>query len=175
MNNIYITNKKYRFCNLICFLFVLIGLGHSMNLRADTLEIEEKIVLNASSKAVWALVGGFKALDRWHPDVAESTLIGTGEEAGDIRILKLNNNKTIVEILDSYNDNKMIFQYRIIESPLPVENYIASINVVNKSDDLTEVIWSSSFIAVGVSEDEAKQLISGIYSTGLNSLNRLFE
>lgn len=175
MNNTYIANKKYRFSNLICFVFAFMVLVISVNLRADTLDIEEKIVINASAKAVWALAGGFKAIDRWHPDVADSTLIGTGKEAGDIRVLKLNNDKTIVEMLESYDENEMIFQYRIIESPLPVENYIASITVMSKDDNSTEIIWRSSFNAAGVSEGEAKELISGIYLTGLNALKRLFK
>ena len=155
-------------------MLALIVLGQSVSLSADELMVEEKIVLNASSKAVWALVGGFKALDRWHPDVAESTLIGTGKEVGDIRVLTLNNNQTIVEKLESYDESAMTFEYRILESPLPIKNYLASIAVINKEDHLTEVIWKSSFNAVNVSDDEVKQIISGIYKTGLNSLHELF-
>ena len=168
-------NKNYKLHNLILLVFVLIGVVLSKSLWADALKVEEKVVLNASSKAVWALVGGFKALDRWHPDIAESMLIGTGKEAGDIRILTLNNNDTIVERLDSYDENSMILQYRILESPLPIENYLASITVISIDENLAEVIWKSSFNAVSVSEDEVKQIISGIYLTGFQSLNDLFK
>ena len=169
------TNKNYKFHSSILFVLVLTGLGLSMDLCADDLKVEERIVLNVPSKAVWALVGGFKALDRWHPDVAESTLIGTGKKVGDIRVLTLANSKTIVERLESYNENAMILKYRILESPLPVENYVASISVTNMGDNLAEVVWQSSFNAVDVSEDEAINIIRGIYLTGLNSINRLFK
>ena len=168
------TNEKHKHKKLFLLMFVLVLLGLSVNLWAGDLKVEEKIVLNALPKAVWALVGGFKALDRWHPDVAESALIGTGKQAGDIRILTLNNSETIVEILDSYDEGAMVLQYRILESPLPVENYAASISVKSKDGDLAEVIWQSSFNAVNVSDDEVKQIISGIYLTGLDSLNSLF-
>ena len=175
MNNTNKTNKRYDLHHLALLVFALISLAQPSVSWADELQVKEKIVLNASSKAVWALVGGFKALDRWHPDVAKSALIGTGKEAGDIRVLTLNNSETIVERLESYDENAMIFQYRIIESPLPVENYRASITVISVDANLTEVIWQSSFNAVDVSKDEVKQLISGIYLAGLNSLNGLFK
>ena len=156
-------------------LLILIVFCQSAALWANELKVEEKIVLNASTNAVWALVGGFKALDRWHPDVEESTLIGTGQEVGNVRILTLTNKETIVERLEFYDENTMNFQYRILESPLPIENYIASISVKNIDDNMTEVIWSSSFNAVEVGEEEVKQIISGIYIAGLKSLNSLFE
>ena len=137
--------------------------------------VEEKIVLNESSKAVWALVGGFKALDRWHPGVIESTLMGTGREKGDIRILTLDNNDTIVERLDFYDENSMMLQYKILESPLPIENYTASITVTKKDENLTEVIWKSTFDAVNISDDEVKQIIRNIYMAGFQSLNDIFK
>jgi len=172
---IYSKNKNYKLHNLILLVFILIGIGLSKSSWADALMVEEKIVLNEPSKAVWALVGGFKALDRWHPDVAESTLIGTGKEKGDIRVLTLGNNDTIVERLDFYDENSMILQYRILESPLPIENYTATITVRNKDENLTEVVWKSSFNAVNISDDEVKQIIRGIYLAGFKSLNNIFK
>ena len=156
-------------------MFVLFGAGLSKSLRAEALMVEEKIVLNVSSKAVWALVGGFKALDRWHPDITDSNLIGTGKEAGDIRILTLGNNDTIVERLDFYDENSMTLQYRILESPLPIENYTAILTVINKDENLAEVVWKSSFNAVNINEDEIKKIIKGIYLSGFQSLNNIFK
>lgn len=158
------------------FLLLAIALfSQSTTLWANELEVEKKIVLNASPRAVWALVGGFKALDRWHPEIIESTLIGTGKKVGDIRILTLADGETIVERLESYDENAMNLQYRILESPLPIENYVASIQVKNIGDKMTEVLWRSSFHAVEIGEGEIKEIISSIYTAGLNSLNNLFE
>ena len=175
MNTIYIRNTKNKFSSLVFLILFLSIASLSNDLCAETLEVEEKITLPASSKAVWALVGGFHALDRWHPDVATSTMIGTGKQAGDVRVLTLNNNETIVEKLDSYSEKTMSLQYRILESPLPIANYAASLSVISLENNKTEVIWRSSFIAVGVSGDEAKKIISGIYSTGFQSLNELYK
>lgn len=167
--------NKFKVRRLVLLTVFLMVSGLSNSLWADTLEVEEKIILPASSKAVWALIGGFHALDRWHPDVATSIMTGTGKQAGDIRLLTLNNNATIVERLDSYDEKSMTLRYRILESPLPIENYAASVSVISLEKNMAEVIWKSSFNAVGVSNDEAKQIISGIYLTGLQSLNELFQ
>ena len=175
MEIIYSKNKNYKLRNQFLLVFVLIGIGLLKGSWADTLMVEEKIVLNVSSKAVWALVGGFKAIDRWHPDITDSTLIGTGKDEGDIRILTLDNNDTIVERLDFYYENSMTLQYRILESPLPIENYTATITVINKDEDMAEVVWKSSFDAVSISEDEVKQIIRGIYLAGFQSLNNIFK
>ncbi len=175
MKIVYNKNKIHKLRNLILLVFILLGIGLSKSSWADALIVEEKVVLNVSSKAVWALVGGFKALDRWHPDVIESTLIGTGKEKGDIRILTLNNNDTIIERLDFYDESSMLLQYRILESPLPIEKYTATITVKYKEENLTEVVWKSSFDAVSISDDEAKQIIKDIYLTGLQSLNDIFK
>ena len=168
-------NDKNKFSRLVIFTLFLTISGLSSSLWADTPNVEKKTTLPASSKAVWALVGGFYAMDRWHPDVATSTMIGTGKQAGDVRVLTLHNNATIVEKLDAYDEKTMTLQYRILESPLPIENYTASLSVTSVKNNMAEVTWKSSFNAAGVSEEEAKQIISGIYSTGLQSLHELFK
>lgn len=175
MNRFSKFRKGYKIIYLLPFLLFLLPLGLPVNLWASELMVAEKIVLNASSKAIWALVGEFNAIDRWHPDIKNSTLMGTGKESGDIRVLTLNNNLTIVERLELYDENEMSLQYRILESPLPIANYTATIAVKNIDNKLTEIIWQSTFDAVDVSEDEVKQIISSIYLKGLNSLAILFK
>lgn len=170
-----IQNINIKFRNLVFIIIFPTIFGLSNSLWADTLEVEEKIILPAPSKAVWALIGGFHALDRWHPDVATSTMIGTGKQAGDVRVLTLHNNERIVEKLDTYDEKTMSLRYRILESPLPIENYAASLSVTSIDNNMTVVIWKSSFNAAGASKEEAKQIISGIYITGLQSLKNLFK
>ncbi len=154
---------------------LLISLGCSMNLHAEQLMVEEKILVNARANAVWALIGGFQALDRWHPGVLASTLLGTGKAAGDIRVLTLADDVHIVEKLELYDETAMSLQYAILESPLPVGNYHATITVKSIGNNEAEVSWQSTFNAVGASNDEVKKIISDIYLAGLNSLIKLYK
>lgn len=59
--------------------------------------------------------------------------------------------------MEFYDDNAVILHYRILESPLPVENYVASVTVMNIDDSVTEVVWQLPFNAVNVSDEEVKE------------------
>ncbi|QMU60450.1 MAG: SRPBCC family protein [Gammaproteobacteria bacterium] len=160
---------------VITLCFLLVSLGYSMNLYADQLMVEERVLVNAPAKTVWALIGGFQVLDRWHPAVLATTLLGTGKDTGDIRVLALGDDVHIVEKLELYDETEMSFQYSILESPLPLENYHAVITVKSAADNEAEVIWQSTFNAVGASNDEVKKTISDIYLAGLNALITLYK
>ena len=174
MSSTYKSNCNKRSHSLIFLMLAMFGFFQSMNLQAGELNVEEKAVIHVQAKAIWTLIGGFKAIDRWHPDVEVTTLLGSGKEKGDIRVLTLENNLKIVEILELYDENAMTLQYRILESPLPITNYHASLTVKNIDDKMAEIIWKSSFDPVDVRDDEVKKIISGIYISGFESLTKLF-
>ena len=162
--------------NMIFTLFLLmIGFGQSVSLHAEPLMVEEKVIVSAPAKAVWALIGGFHVLDRWHPAVTQTTLIGTGKNIGDIRDLTLDNGQHVIERLEMYDETAMAFQYEIMKSPLPIADYHAVITVESVERNKAEVTWRSNFTAVGASDEEAKSIISGIYVAGLNSLMTLYK
>ncbi len=161
--------------SVITFGLLLISIVCSVNLHAEQLMVEEKVLVNAPAEAVWALVGGFHVLDRWHPAVIASALLGTGKDSGDIRVLTLGDDVHIVEKLEVYDETTMSLQYAILESPLPVGNYRATITVKSIGNNEAEVSWQSTFNAVGASNDEVKKIISDIYLAGLNSLIKLYK
>jgi len=173
MKNVFKTRKYKHVFAIACFL--LISLGYSVNLHAEQLMVEEKVLIKAPAKAVWALIGGFQVLDRWHPAVITSSLLGAGKNAGDIRVLTLANDAQIVEKLERYDETAMSFQYAILDSPLPVENYHETVTVKSIDNNEAEVIWQSTFNAVGASNDEVKKIISEIYLSGFNNLTTLYE
>jgi len=172
----YQSNVRNKFKHSVITLgLLLISIVCSVNLHAEQLMVEEKVLVNAPAEAVWALIGGFQALDRWHPAVLASTLLGNGKDEGDIRVLTLGDDVHIVEKLEVYDETTMSLQYAILESPLPVGNYHATITVKSIADNEAEVSWQSTFNAVGASNDEVKKIISDIYLAGLNSLIKLYK
>lgn len=127
--------------------------------------------LDVPVQQVWDLIGGFNALPDWHPAVENSEL----DNGGRIRKLSLAGGGTITERLERISDNEHAYTYSIINSPLPVSNYTATIRVLK--DDTgkgTVVEWSSSFKADGAPENEAVKIIRDIYQTGLDNLQRIF-
>jgi len=127
--------------------------------------------LDVPAQQVWDLIGSFNALPDWHPAVESSEL----EKGGQIRKLRLAGGGTIVEKLETISDNERVYTYSIVDSPLPVSDYMASISVRQDDDgDGTIVEWSSSFQAQGASENEAVRAIEEIYEAGFNNLKRIF-
>ena len=127
--------------------------------------------LDVPAQQVWDLIGSFNALPDWHPAVESSEL----EKGGQIRKLRLVGGGTIVEKLETISDNERVYTYSIVDSPLPVSEYTASISVRRDDDgDGTIVEWSSSFQAQGAPENEAVRAIEEIYEAGFDNLKRIF-
>ncbi len=123
-----------------------------------------------SAAQIWDLIGGFNALPEWHPAVEKSVL----EEGGTVRRLSLAGGGEIVERLEQSDDDGRVYTYSILESPLPVAGYVATIKVRESADGGSEIEWSSEFSPSGAPEAEAVQAIQGIYQAGFDSLKKMF-
>ncbi|MCS3902544.1 hypothetical protein J2T55_000548 [Methylohalomonas lacus] len=127
--------------------------------------------LDVPAQQVWDLVGRFNALPDWHPAIEHSEL----DNGGQVRKLSLVGGGTIVEQLEQVNDNEHLYTYSILDSPLPVSNYTASIRVrQDASGNGTIIEWSSSFQPAGAPENEAVKIIEDIYQAGFDNLKRIF-
>ena len=125
--------------------------------------------LNASADQVWKLIGGFNALPDWHPAIEKSELT----QEGQTRTLSLAGGGRIVEKLEKVDDGARTYTYSIIDSPLPVKNYTATITVTGEGDNST-IEWSSEYEAAGASNAEALETIEGIYQAGFDNLKKMF-
>ena len=125
--------------------------------------------LPVTAEKVWELIGGFNALPDWHPAVEKSEL----EDGGQQRRLSLMGGGTIVERLEPAGDGQYTYSYSIVDSLLPVANYVASIKVIDDGDGC-RIDWSSEFEAAGAPENEAMDAIAGIYQAGFDNLKKIF-
>lgn len=142
---------------------------------AGNLNVSKEVSVNASIKTVWKMVGGFNALDVWHPVVIDSTLkSGAGSEPGDIRLLTLGNGATITEKLILLDDAKKTYTYAITESPLPVMDYVSTITVSESPEGMAKIEWASTFNANNAPDMKAVEAITGVYEAGLNNLVKHF-
>ena len=133
-------------------------------------KVDMKTNLDVTADEVWKLIGGFNTLPDWHPAIEKSEL----EEEGSMRRLSLAGGGTIMEKLEKLDDNERVYSYSIIDSPLPVSNYIATIRVKEDGEGKTIVEWSSEFEAEGTAENEAMDVIAGIYQAGFDNLKKIF-
>ncbi len=126
--------------------------------------------LNVSPEKLWEMIGGFNALPDWHPAVEKSEL----EEEGSVRRLSLAGGGTIIEKLEKIDDNEHLYSYTIVDSPLPVENYASTIRVKDDGSGNSTVEWSSEFSPKDVPENDAVEVIQGIYHAGFDNLKKMF-
>ncbi len=131
------------------------------------------IEINVSADEVWKLIGELNAVPDWHPAVSESHTEGKGK--GSVRRLSLAGGGTIIERLERIDDDERLYSYSIVDSPLPVSDYSATIGVRDKGDGTARVVeWSSEFRPSGASESEASKVIQGIYDAGFEILKKIF-
>jgi carbon monoxide dehydrogenase subunit G len=138
---------------------------------AWALDVTEKIEIKAAPDKVWAAIGDFCGIANWHPVVAKCE---AGEDGGvKMRTLTTKDGGVLKEALTNWDDQAMSYTYTIMESPLPVAKYVSTIKVSGTGDAST-IEWSSTFNAKDAPDDKAKEVISGIYKAGLESLMKKF-
>lgn len=135
-------------------------------------------VINAPAARVWERVRDFNALPRWHPRIRESR-IENGEpsdKVGCIRDLRLQNGDRIREKLLGLSDHDLFCTYAILESPMPIENYVATLRLTPVTDgEKTFIEWSADFDCAPDMEAELVNGIGGnVFQGGFDALKRHF-
>src|ERR1700758_3094591 len=148
-----------------------IALAPASATAAIVLSVKEKVELSAPPEKVWDLIKDFGGLHTWHP-VFASTEITSGKDnnRGAVRVLTTKDGAKITERLERYQPRAFSYTYRITDSPLPITDYVSTIQVkANKSGSV--VYWSSHFKAKeGTADAEAVKLVRGVYRAGLDNL-----
>jgi Polyketide cyclase / dehydrase and lipid transport len=136
-------------------------------------------VINAPIEQVWARIRDFKTLDAWHPGISSSVIEdgGPSDRVGCIRKMELQGGGVIREQLLEMSDLGHHYSYSILESPLPVANYRATLRLRRISDgNRTFAEWSASFDAdPPEKQGDAEALISnGVFQGGFDALKQHF-
>jgi Polyketide cyclase / dehydrase and lipid transport len=134
-------------------------------------EVFVSCVINAPAGAVWQVVRNFNGLPDWTPFVAESRIEQNmlADQVGCIRNFRLKDGGKIRERLLALSDYDMSCTYSILESPMGVENYIATLALFPITDgNTTLATWKATFDAP---EEREVALVSDI---GLNVFQAAF-
>ena len=136
---------------------------------AQAIEVKKSSEAPGTPAEVWAVVGDFCAIKDWHPAVAECEQ--TEEDGATYRILTLGDGGKIKEKLTNMGDTT--YSYDIIESPLPVQNYSAILEIgEGDGDDTVEIEWEAEFDAKGAEDAEAEKVIVGIINDGVSGIKK---
>ena len=133
-------------------------------------------VIPAPAPTVWQVVRNFNGLPDWTPFVAESRIEQNmaPDQVGCIRNFRLKDGGRIRERLLALSDYDMSCTYSILESPMGVENYIATLALAPVTEgDATFASWKAEFDAAPEREEELARHIGGnVFQAALAALKK---
>jgi len=113
----------------------------------------------AGVDAVWAKIADFGGIADWAPGLEKCELEGEG--IGCVRRIAMGGMQ-VAERLEKLDAVERSLTYSIVEGPMPIENYLATITVSDAGNGRSHIVWTCSFDAPGMSNEQAQGLASGM-------------
>ncbi|WP_431636561.1 SRPBCC family protein [Dyella sp. KULCS107] len=135
------------------------------------LSVSESVDLQAPADAVWKTLGDFGGAQRYLDVVKRCELVH--HDGSTERVLHLKGGGSARERLVLSSDDDRALRYTMVESPLPVADYVSTVRVDPLGPQRCRVTWAATFDAHGGSDEEAREAVSGIYRVGLEGLRQL--
>ena len=111
-------------------------------------EVRRSTVIDAPLDAVWTVLRDFNGHDRWHPAVAESVIEDgrRSDEVGCVRRFRMVDGGVLREQLLRLSDEERSMTYCILEAPIPLIDYVATLSLSPVTDgERTFWEWRSTF------------------------------
>jgi uncharacterized protein len=145
-----------------------------LNLIHVHVDITQNDIIHASAEKIWSLISDFNDLPKWHPAIADS-FIEPGKsngEPGCVRHFTLKNNGgTIREELMILDNDNFLVQYKILNAPMLLSHYQASLKLVRLDANQTKIIWECHFDCHLKHKPTLQKMISmDVFQTGFDAL-----
>ena len=135
-------------------------------------------VIDAPIDDVWDKIRDFNALPAWHPSIADSRIENDepSDKVGCIRNFNLKDGGNLREQLLTLSDVDYQCTYSILISPMPLENYQATLRLVPITDgNRTYAEWTAEFTCRPEDEEELVNNIgNGVFQAGFDALKDSF-
>ncbi len=137
-------------------------------------KVVKSTVLPAPVEAVWEVLRDFNGHDRWHPIVADSVVEKgwPSDRVGCVRKFHLQDGSELREQLLTLSDADMAFSYCLLDTPVPLLNYVAHVRLIPVTDgDMTFWHWESRFDTPPGRERELQQMVAeNVYQGGMDAI-----
>jgi hypothetical protein len=134
-------------------------------------------IIDAPVDRLWSVLRDFNGHDRWHPIVARSEIERAypPDRVGCIRRFLLRDGSELREQLLTLSDLEMTFSYCLLDTPIPLFNYVAHVRLLPVTDGNRSFWhWESRFTTPPGREAELEQLVGDeVYTNGIEAVRRL--
>ena len=135
-------------------------------------------VIGAPADRIWQTIRDFNALPDWVPAVRESRIEGgqPADQVGCVRAFRLQDGGFLRERLLALSDYDFSVTYAILESPMGVENYIATLKLAPITDgNRTFAEWTAEFDCDPANEAELIDNIgNNVFQAAFDALKARF-
>ncbi len=139
------------------------------------MHVYRSMIIDDAVDRVWQAIRDFHGVAAWNPGVDKAVLEnGAPTATGTIRSLQINDGTVFRETLLAHSDIEYFYTYDVLESPLPVTNYISTHRLIPIThSDQTLSIWESHFECAPDVANEMDSIVGdAIYIGGMTGLNR---
>lgn len=126
--------------------------------------------INVPAAKVWEKLSSFRGIEEFSPIERSVT---EGEGVGASRKCYMPDGAEISERLEKVDNSKMTLQYKIIEGPFPITDYLSTIKVKALGNKTCEVIWGAEFNVGDEAKAQMEELFGGFYNVIIDSLESL--
>jgi hypothetical protein len=138
--------------------------------------VVKSTIIDASTDQVWAVLRDFNGHDRWHPEVATSQIERnqTSDRIGCVRRFRLADGSELREQLLALSDLEQSFSYCLLDTPIPLFNYVAHVRLLPVTDgDRTFWHWESRFTTRPGDEKRLTDMVGEqIYQAGFDAIRK---
>lgn len=160
---------------IICKVCVIILLcvcslsGFTQTDKFEKAEVENSIMFKGNINDVWDYLSDLGNLQHLVPSTIEQSVV-EGIGVGSTVTLTLKNKGKIVEKVTKLNPKKHRISYNMIETPLPIRDYLATFSIRKIDSEQIEVTFNANF---EVQEINRKQRIDAFNNLQVELLENL--
>lgn len=149
-------------------------------------DVYRSTVVDAPLDSIWPLLRDFNSHHQWHPAIADSVIEQNKlpDQVGCIRRFTLQDGSVLREQLLSLSDFHRSLSYCVLDAPIPLQGYVATLRLRSVSDGATAdfsgagktfVEWFSNFRTPDGRENELAELVGrDIYEAGFKAIKKWF-
>jgi Polyketide cyclase / dehydrase and lipid transport len=125
---------------------------------------------------VWEYIRDFNGLPKWFPGVTDSHIEPGAlvNQVGCVRNFGLEGGPRIREQLLVLSDQEHVCNYKMVECPLPIANYVATIRLSASDGNGTLAEFTSQFDVPAAQEKEMVGMLTTTYQGAFELLNKHF-